>query len=335
MSDYQEAKKQQAKKNAPSPGNFQTEEQNIDQNAIPCPGCGCAVPEDAAFCPECGQNLKDPAFCNNCGAAIIEGADICESCKSWILQDQCMFCYAHLEHDADFCEECGNPRNGIKCPSCGNLSIFDFCTKCGKPLTENAAKAFELAKTDPDARALVDSIQETVSIEAEMAKLEILINEPPPEFTPIAIEKPQERKMGRFSDSKMAAILKTDQNMDSAAARKAEEQKRADDHAKKVAEDNQKVENERLQRVHEREVKEAQERMRKLEEEKARALAAAAEARAKLKLKTFTSHQEARCFHNARKPASPRGWLCNYASCLHEDGPNGCYCPSQGGEWVV
>ena len=333
MSDYQEAKKQAEKKSSASPNLARPDEETLVQKSFPCPGCGCAAPEGAIFCPECGHNLKAPSFCNNCGAAIIEGADICESCKSWILEDQCMFCYAQLEHDAVFCEECGNPRKGISCPNCGNLSIFDFCTKCGKPLTENAAKAFEAVKSDPDAKALVDSIQETVSIGAEIAKLEKLINQAPLSPSASPVMSP-EKKMGRFSESKMAAILNTDKNIDSAAIRRTEEQKKAEDYARKLDEENQQKENERLHRVHEREVKEAQARMKALEEERAKALAAAAEARAKLRSKTFDSHQEARCFHNARKPANPRGWLCNFADCLHEDGPNGCYCPSMGGMWI-
>jgi len=332
MSDYQEAKKKDVKKSSVSAGFVQSDEENLVQNAFPCPGCGQTVLEEAAFCSECGYNLKTRAFCTNCGAAIIEGADICESCKSWILDGQCMFCYAFLEKDAAFCEECGNPRDGIKCPDCGNLSIFDFCTKCGKPLTESAVKSLELAKTDPDARALVDSIQETVGIEAEIAKLQAFINDTP---APAPIqEKPQEKKMSRFSDSKMAAILKTDQNIDAVFARQREEQKQKEEYAKKQSEETQKKEAEQRQRVHEREVKEAQARMEALEKEKEKALAAAAEARAKLKLKTFASNQDARCFHNARRPVNPRGWLCNYADCLHEDGPNGCYKPSDGGEWV-
>ena len=335
MSDYQEAKKQEAKKCAAPHSLTETEEEIPEQNSFPCSCCGQAVPEGAIFCPECGQNLKAPSFCTNCGAAIIEGADICEACKSWLLHDQCIFCYAHLEHDAAFCPECGNPRDGIKCPDCGNLSIFDFCTRCGKALTESAAKALKLAKADPDAKALVDSIQETVKIEAEIAKLEILIKEAPGTLSSAAPARPQERTMGRFSASKMAAILQTEKNIDSAAIRRTEEQKKADEHARKRAGEEQQQEAERLQRVHEREVKEAQARMEALEKEKAKALAAAAAARALLKSKTFASHQDARCFHNAMKPVSPRGWLCNYAGCLHDDGPNGCYCPSMGGEWII
>jgi len=334
MSDYQEASKKEAKKTSVSPSFTQTSEESSVQNALPCPGCGNPIPEEAVFCPECGHNLKNPSFCTNCGAGIVEGADICESCKSWVLHDQCMFCYAHLDSNAEFCEECGNPRGGIVCPGCGNLSIFDFCTKCGKALTEGAAKAIALAKSDPDAKALVESVQETVNIAAEIEELTALLNEAPsiPSFTSPA--KPQTRKMERFSDSKMAAILQTDQNIDGAAKRRAEEQRKADEYAKNQADAAQQVESERLQRVHDKKVKEAQARLEALEKERQKALAAAAEARAKLKAKVFHSNQEARSFHNAMRPVNPRGWLCNYADVLHEVGPNDCHCPSQGGEWI-
>jgi len=335
MSDYQEAKKKEVRKSPVSASHIQAEEENPVQNASPCPGCGEAIPEGAVFCPECGYNLKNPSFCTNCGTEIVEGADICVSCKSWILHDQCVFCYAHLDSNAAFCEECGNPRDGIVCPGCGSLSIFDFCTKCGKPLTEGAAKAIALAKSDPDAKAFVESIQETVNINSEIEELTALLNEipiAPPSATPA---KPQERKMGRFSDSKMAAILQTDQNMDGAVKRRADEQRKADEHAKTQADAAQQAETERLQRVHDKKVKEAQARLEALEKERQKALAAAAEARARLKSKIFPSNQDARSFHNAMRPVNPRGWLCNYADVLHEAGPNDCHCPSQGGEWIT
>ncbi|MCL2763832.1 MAG: zinc ribbon domain-containing protein [Treponema sp.] len=352
MSDFQEARKQEARKSVQPQAPVEIIEENITIASHPCPKCGVAVPEGAVFCPECGLNLKAPSFCPNCGAKIAEEADICESCKAWLLDDQCKFCYTLMEKDATFCAECGNPRDGIKCPDCGNLSIFDFCTKCGRPLTEGAVKALAFAKTDPDAKALVDSIQETVSIEAELQKLEELINASPPEInvpTPPQNIGPavpaQVKKMGRFSESKMAAILKTDKNMDGAALRRAEEQKKAEDHAKKLEDERQQEESQRLQRVHEKEVNEARARHEKevseararkeaLERDKVKALAAAAEAKEKLRKKTFLTHQEARCFHNARRPSNPRGWLCNYADYLHDDGPNGCYKPCLGGQWV-
>jgi hypothetical protein len=234
------------------------------------------------------------------------------------LDGLCTFCYTELEPGSVFCNECGNPKDGIKCPDCGNNSIFDFCTNCGKALTEGAQAALELAASDPDAKMVVESAVQAASIEAEIAKLEKLIQEAP---EPI-IEEPPKPRTGRFSDSKMAAILKTDQNMDSTALRKAEEETKTADMAKarEAIEKQEKV-------------REAAAKKQELEKQKTQAIAAAQAALENFKNKQFLTHQDARRFHNAMRPGNPSGWLCNFTNTVHPDGPNGCDEPCHGGYW--
>ncbi|MDR3019978.1 MAG: zinc ribbon domain-containing protein [Treponema sp.] len=320
MTGSQQAQKQEEKKTAAPPPS-QTKVKPKDQNEILCPGCSAGVPEGALFCPECGFNLGQPSFCPNCGANVNPGADICITCKSWLLDGQCKFCYANLSHDAVFCPDCGNPKDGIPCPKCHNLSIFDFCTTCGIPLTEGGQAALELAQSDPDAKTMVESFQQAASIEAEIAKLESLISDAPETLTALP---PIREKKERFSNLQMAAVLKSEQNIDIAAVRRAEDEKRAAESAKRKEEEKRQAA-----------IAEAAEKKRALERQKAEALEAAQKAMMKFKDKQFLTHQEARRFHNAIKPAGDdvAGWLCNFTNTVHPDGPNGCDEPGHGGYW--
>lgn len=52
-----------------------------------CPKCNAWLPDDAAFCSECGQKIVAPApaapakaFCSNCGAELIPGDAFCGNC---------------------------------------------------------------------------------------------------------------------------------------------------------------------------------------------------------------------------------------------------------------
>jgi hypothetical protein len=221
--------------------------------------------------------------------------------------------------EAGFCLECGNPKDGIPCPTCHTLSIFDFCTTCGIPLTESAQAVFELAKTDPDAKEMATAIQQAAGIEAELAKLEALIqSKPEPVFA-----KPQERT-GRFSESRMAAILKTDKNIDAAASRKEEEERKAKEMAR-IQEEQKKLE----------EISDAKKLKEALEKQKQEAIEAAQAALKKLKNKQFLTQQEARKFFNARRPPNASGWLCNFTNTVHPEGPNACDEPHHGGYWYI
>jgi ribosomal protein L40E len=339
MADYQqaqEAKKTENKKSIPAP-KAKTKPSSSVQKGVICPNCGAPNPEEALFCAECGFSLNQPLFCPNCGAKTSPGADICQVCKAWLLDNQCKFCYAELSPDAAFCPECGKPKEGIPCPHCGKLSIFDFCSGCGRPVTEEAVKTLELAKDDPDTKKIADAAKNITDIEAELAKLEeSLISElelePEPDSTPIAgpVKKPF------FSDRKMAAIMKTDQNREASVQRQVEEEKKKEEEARRRDEE-QRKKAEEARRQKEEQRKRTEEERRRLEEkvrienerQRKMAIAIAIE----YSKKTFKTHQEARCWHNAHRHPDAVGWLCNYTGTVHlyPEGPNECGEPALGG----
>jgi hypothetical protein len=76
------------------------------------------------------------------------------------------------------------------------------------------------------------------------------------------------------------------------------------------------------------------ERKEALDRQKEKEIADAMAASARCRSKIFLSHQDARRFHNAMRPARVSGWLCNYSGTIHYDGPNGCAEPALGGYWV-
>jgi len=317
MPEYQEAKKTDKTKQKETLKVSKCQKESHDKDAILCPNCHASIPDEAIFCPECGYNISQPLFCPNCGAKTNPGADICPVCKSWLLEGKCKFCYAEIPVDADFCPECGNPKDGIICPKCGKLSIFDFCPECGIPLSDGALAALKQVKNDPEAKALVEVIQKSYDIEAELSKLEnFLNNEQKIETTTPLVKKTF------FSDERMAAILKTDQNRDANAQRRIEAEK------KKKEVEKQRYEQEQLKKI-----REAKERKEMLEKQKVAAVAALNEAARKFASKKFFSHQDARRWYSANRHPNAVGWLCNFSNTVHlyPAGANDCDEPGLGG----
>jgi glucan-binding YG repeat protein len=127
-----------------------------------------------------------------------------------------------------------------------------------------------------------------------------------------------------FSESTKAAILKSSSNINDAVLRKAEEEKKAADIANSIA--NSEKQEKALQVIAQKQ---------ELERQKQKAIEAAQAALEAFKNKQFVTHQEARKFHNARKPGNPSGWLCNFTNTVHPEGPNGCDEPCHGGYWYT
>lgn len=77
-----------------------------------CPSCGAALPEDAKFCPVCGQKI----------VVVPEGKVVCPQCGKTVMKGK-------------FCSECGNKLIST-CPKCGK-EVPDgakFCLECGEKL---------------------------------------------------------------------------------------------------------------------------------------------------------------------------------------------------------
>jgi len=333
MADYQEAPKSAEKTSKDSINKSKVQNKSSVQNAGACPNCGAAIPNGALFCAECGFDFKQPLFCPNCGAKTSPGADICQVCKTWLLEGKCKFCYAELPPEAAFCPVCGNPKDGIVCPNCGKLSIFDFCSSCGKPLTENAIKTLELAKDDPDAKEIIDAVNQTANINSELAELEKLLNS---ETAPDAPDEsagdepaPAPERKSLFSDTQLSAIMKMGENRDTAVQNRIEEEKKAEEKARLAEEEERKrQEQQRLAKL-----KQDQARKEALEKQQAKAAAALNAIARKYAAKRFSTHQEARCWYLSHKFPNAIGWLCNYTGTVHlyPEGPNECGEPALGG----
>jgi ribosomal protein L40E len=350
-----QASEQQQKSQSVNKQSIQTDVDS--QEVILCPNCGAEVPADAIFCPECSAPLKQH-ICPKCGAVNTYAADICIVCKTWLLEHQCKFCYAEIPDEASFCPECGKPKEGIPCPHCGNLSIFDFCTKCGKPVTEEAI-AEKASAEEQDAQLITPVDAETAEIEAEIAKLKALIGSEPviedddngdvydpddyyekkPEDESVDTEDEPPRK-SLFSAGQMASIKQTGADIDDARNQRAEEariaeEKRIED--EKLAEERQK-EAERLAEK-KRQTLEAQDKINALQKKLVENMTAAAIKKAEeqallVKDKKFSTNQEARCFHQARHSPNAIGWLCNAYGVVHlykDGGPNDCHEAVKGG----
>lgn len=77
-----------------------------------CPKCGAVIPEEAKFCPECGEKIEkrdkdqpEPIKCPNCGKMVPKGK-FCLEC-GYKFPLKCPKCGAELSDGAKFCFECG------------------------------------------------------------------------------------------------------------------------------------------------------------------------------------------------------------------------------------
>lgn len=69
----------EALRNAMSGGGQAVNQQQTATSTRTCPNCHQSVPQDAKFCPHCGQSLTN-RHCTNCGAEIPPGANFCPKC---------------------------------------------------------------------------------------------------------------------------------------------------------------------------------------------------------------------------------------------------------------
>lgn len=280
----------------------------IEEETKECPQCGEQNDTEAMFCAECGYNLQPAKLCPSCHSKVSPNADICENCGEWLLEGECKFCYADVGEEDAFCGECGNPVNGISCPQCGRLSIFDFCKSCHIPLSEDAKKMAGDAKDDPAVQELFALCESTKSA-AVMA----------------------DNKEGANRQRK--ELLKMKAYMSKAAEK---EKKRipsplfSDRQREEISQKGKETEAEIIRIEEERRKAEEEERLRKEEEERKR-LEKLLEEAAK---KTFQTNQEARRYYNTFMPPGVRGWLCNFTGTIHSC-PEDCGEPWHGGYWVV
>ncbi|HUW95008.1 MAG TPA: zinc-ribbon domain-containing protein [Anaerolineae bacterium] len=125
-----------------------------------CPRCRRRLPQEAAFCPDCGSPAEDVpppstatvAKCPDCGEAVPESAAACPNCGEQVSSlategsapaGGCPGCGVELADEAEFCPSCGERLSGsepeaapdaTECPHCG-FGLREgsvFCSSCGE-----------------------------------------------------------------------------------------------------------------------------------------------------------------------------------------------------------
>jgi len=94
----------------------------LGKGTIICSECRAKVPEDAEFCPSCGENFSGEEFeCPSCHVTVPEDADYCPNCNkrfkdasgpktpSSVVKISCSECGAVVPEDAKYCPGCGEP----------------------------------------------------------------------------------------------------------------------------------------------------------------------------------------------------------------------------------
>lgn len=307
-----------------------------------CPQCKHVNNVSDTYCGECGAALKEPAKCPKCGAIAHLHSDICETCGTWLLKGQCMFCYAHVWGDENYCGECGNPAGGITCPRCGKSSIFDFCSECGIPLSIQAKEMVLEAAQDPEFKETALLFEQVLSDDASS----------------VDCETNSESSVAETADIKQ---LQDDQVLRLKSYRDSVHNQNQSEHPKKLASKalfsndqrvcinqlNEEVAQEEEERHQEEERRrmEAEEKRRLEEERRRQAKKRFNEAMRTLRGKTFSSNQEARRFFMNMIAGLPEEfslkiadnglqWQCNCCDVIHSS-PSECGDPSLGGVWLI
>lgn len=104
----------------------------------PCHACGHPLPQDAKFCPNCGDRYD---ACPGCGADHAPDAAACDRCGRE-LPKPCADCGEPIDPAAKFCPSCGR-STGAACAGCGHelKAGQRFCPECGQAADSGASQA--------------------------------------------------------------------------------------------------------------------------------------------------------------------------------------------------
>lgn len=228
-------------------------------------------------------------------------------------KNRCTFCGAAVEPGMRFCTECGNNREGIRCPHCGTLNFRNFCKNCFAPLNEQAQKALSDAKFDPH-------FQRAEQLVSEMAELEKIISDA--------------EAANQNNDAPDRSVTLSDDDRQILDAYKVLFAGIANPPAPSAPAD----EPDTTARTRERkqfQIKKAEDAM-KLYKAKMTELQMHMDA---MLPDSAATPEEQRDFFSARIITTTRiefvkqGWVCNYCGCYHKC-PNECAEPLLGGKWI-
>jgi len=111
-----------------------------------CHVCGTKLPDDAAFCYNCGAKVSGTPGPTGTGAAASPSDEMREAFSRMSIEMEKAFSIAAKEVQEAFETARNNIRKNvykapIVCPNCGekNSSSADYCVKCGKKLIEPSA----------------------------------------------------------------------------------------------------------------------------------------------------------------------------------------------------
>jgi len=91
---------------------------------VKCPRCQTRVPDNAEFCPKCGERLQE-----------LESKKPAEAKPRVIVRMRCPKCKTILPQEGDFCPKCGVK---IKRPQTQPSTSKQFCASCGAELNAKA-----------------------------------------------------------------------------------------------------------------------------------------------------------------------------------------------------
>jgi hypothetical protein len=298
-----------------------------------CPNCSCFNETDARYCEDCGASMHALSACERCGAAVRPGADICEGCGAWLLRSQCVFCYAPVDEGDSYCGACGNRKDGVTCPGCGSLVIFDFCPSCGIALTPTANASQEEAVRDPGLQVLAALYADLrLSIPEAAAATSSLASD-------TAAAKPEDEQLAMMRLLRASLAESTQLRVPLQAKHKLLNHVQQANVAR--LQDDVSAEMDRRERIRQEEARRQQEAQRRRQE----LIQRARDELARHSGRTFNDNQEARRFFMSLIAALPEelsdelmqrgmGWRCNAYNCVH-DAPHQCADPSQGGVWII
>lgn len=238
---------------------------------------------------------------------------------------RCSFCGAELDEDDMCCTECGGPRAGLTCPTCGSLCHGSFCHKCNTPLDDLAREAIRKAKEDPHFR-------KAEQLAARLAALETLIPQIPKTISQADEEASEQPKTldttpnlsneDREALKRYSTLFGGNENLKVIVPTPKSTEKKSKEHSVSSSFS-----------INPDVISNA------VAEYKRIAKQLQAELEAMLPEPTATP-EEQRNFFSARKitatkwKAIRQSWVCNYCGCHHRM-PSECAKPWMGGHWTM